>query len=145
MISKEALFQVQHEKSLLERSIQKNNSQIKNCEIILSKRGLRVVPHTLSSSATSASPSPSTITPNVLFSSSQNTKPNTTPVKKVSTEPLQNRIKQIISDSIRRRVHIGGGYKKSRKLKLNRNKMSRKYNKISRKYNKMSRKSKTNK
>ena len=69
-------------------------------------------------------------------------------LKTVSTKPLlHNRIKKIISDSIKTRIQSVqiGGYKKSRKLKLNRNKMSRKFNNMSRKYNKMSRRSKTNK
>jgi len=75
--------------------------------------------------------------PSMLFSSQQQ-------VKKVPNEPLHDRIKKIIRDSIRTRISMrGGGYKKSRKLKLNKNKMSRKSNnKMSRKSNnKMSRKS----
>ena len=152
IISKKALYQLQYEKSLLERMIEKNNSQIKNFEIVLSKRG---VPHTLVlfSSSTKANLHPPPPFISLMQARSVGSNPSLTsrnqhaitPVKKVSTEQLHNRIKKIISDSIRKRVHIGGGYKKSRKLKLNRNKMSRKYNKMSRKYNKMSRKSKTNK
>jgi hypothetical protein len=84
---------------------------------------------------------PTSISPSVTLASPRQ-------LKTVSTKPLlHNRIKKIISDSIKTRIQSVqiGGYKKSRKLKLNRNKMSRKSNKMSRKSNKMSRKSKTNK
>ena len=77
---------------------------------------------------------PTSISPSVTLASPRQ-------LKTVSTKPLlHNRIKKIISDSIKTRIQSVqiGGYKKSRKLKLNRNKMSRKSNK-------MSRKSKTNK